>query len=137
MGLRLALEVRAEAAWVTADPERLELVLGNLLDNAAKYTEPGGRVTVSVEVAGDEAVLRVRDTGVGIAPEVLTSVFDPFVREVIPGVGPRRGSGVGLLLVRTLVELHGGRVEASSAGRGLGSEFVIRLPVACDRAGNC
>jgi len=128
--LSLALEVGAEAVWVTADPERMELVLGNLLDNAAKYTEPGGRVTVSVEATSAEVVLRVRDTGVGIAPEVLPFVFDPFVRESIPGVRPRRGSGVGLLLVRTLVELHGGRAEATSAGRGRGSEFAVRLPVA-------
>ena len=90
----------------------------------------GGRVTVSVEATGAEVVLRVRDTGIGIAPEVLPFVFDPFVREGIPGVRPRRVSGVGLLLVRTLVELHGGRAEASSAGRGRGSEFVVRLPVA-------
>jgi signal transduction histidine kinase len=130
LGLSLALEVGAEAVWVSADPERLELVLGNLLDNAAKYTEPGGRVTVSVEATGAEVVLRVRDTGVGIAPEVLPFVFDPFVREGIPGVRARRGSGVGLLLVRTLVELHGGRAEASSAGRGRGSEFVVRPPAA-------
>ncbi len=130
VGLSLALEVSAEGVWVTADPERLELVLGNLLDNAAKYTEPGGRVTVSVEATRTEVVLRVRDTGVGIAPEVLPFVFDPFVREGIPGVRSQRGSGVGLLLVRTLVELHGGRAEAFSAGRGLGSEFVVRLPEA-------
>jgi signal transduction histidine kinase len=128
LGLSLALEVGAEAVWVTADSQRLKLVLGNLLDNTAKYTEPGGRVTVSVEATSAEVVLRVRDTGVGIAPEVLPFVFDPFVREGIPRVRPRRGSGVGLLLVRTLVELHGGRAEASSAGRGRGSEFVIRLP---------
>ena len=130
LGLSLALEVGAEAVWVSADPERLELVLGNLLDNAAKYTEPGGQVTVSVEATSAEVVLRVRDTGVGIAPEVLPFVFDPFVREGIPGVRPGRGSGVGLLLVRTLVELHGGRAEASSAGRGRGSEFMVRLPAA-------
>jgi signal transduction histidine kinase len=129
LGLSLAVEEGAEAVWVTADPERLDLVLGNLLDNAAKYTERGGRVTVSVEATSAEVVLRVRDTGVGIAPEVLPFVFDPFVREGIPGVRPRRGSGVGLLLVQTLVELHGGRAEASSAGRGRGSEFVVRLPV--------
>jgi signal transduction histidine kinase len=127
-GLRLALSFEAEPVWVTADPERLELVLGNLLDNAAKYTEPDGRVAVSVEAAGAEAVVRVRDTGVGIAPEVLPLVFDPFVRERVAGVRTRRGSGVGLLLVRTLVELHGGRAEAFSAGRGRGSEFVVRLP---------
>jgi signal transduction histidine kinase len=127
-GLRLALPFGDEPVWVNADPERLELVLGNLLDNAAKYTEPGGRVAVSVEAAGAEAVLRVRDTGVGIAPEALPFVFDPFVREQLPGARRRRGSGVGLLLVRTLVELHGGRAEAYSAGRGRGSEFVVRLP---------
>ncbi len=114
--------------WVTADSDRLELVLGNLLNNAVKYTEPGGRVTVSVEAAGAEVVLRVRDTGVGIAPDVLPFVFDAFVREGAPGARPRRGSGIGLLLVRTLAELHGGRAEAYSAGRGRGSEFVIRLP---------
>jgi signal transduction histidine kinase len=127
-GLRLEVQFGAEPVWVVADPERLELVLGNLLGNAAKYTEPGGRVTVSVEAARAEVVLRVRDTGIGIAPDVLPFVFDPFVREVVPGVRPRRGSGLGLLLVRTLVELHGGRVQASSAGRGRGSEFVVRLP---------
>jgi len=129
LGLSLALEVKAEAVWVTADPDRLELVLDNLLDNAAKYSEPGGQVTVSLEATNGEVVLRVRDTGVGIAPEVLPFVFDAFVREGISGGRPRRGSGVGLLLVRTLVELHGGRAEASSAGPGRGSEFVVRIPV--------
>jgi signal transduction histidine kinase len=127
-GLALELPFGAGPVWVTADPDRLELVLGNLLDNAAKYTEPGGRVTVSVEAACAEVVLRVRDTGVGIAPEVLPFVFDAFVREEVPGARPKRGSGIGLLLVRTLAELHGGRAEAYSAGRGWGSEFVIRLP---------
>ena len=130
LGLSLALEVKAEAVWVTADPDRLELVLDNLLDNAAKYSEPGGQVTVSLEATNGEVVLRVRDTGVGIAPEVLPFVFDAFVRAGTSGGRPRRGSGVGLLLVRTMVELHGGRAEASSAGAGRGSEFVVRLPVA-------
>ena len=87
-GLSLVLERGNEAVWVAADPERLELVLGNLLENAAKYTEPGGRVTVSVESTSAEVVVRVRDTGVGIAPEVLPFVFDPFVREGIPGPAP-------------------------------------------------
>ena len=122
-------ELKAEAVWVAADPDRLELVLGNLLDNAAKYSEPGGQVTVALEATHVEVVLRVRDTGIGIALAVLPFVFDAFVREGISGGRPRRGSGVGLLLVRTLVELHGGRAEASSAGPGRGSEFVVRLPV--------
>jgi signal transduction histidine kinase len=129
LGLSLALEVGAEAVWVNADPDRLELVLGNLLDNAAKYTEPGGLVTVSIETTSAEVELRVRDTGIGIAPEVLPFVFEPFMRDTTPAARPRRGSGIGLLLVRTLVESHGGRVEASSAGRGRGSEFVVFLPV--------
>jgi signal transduction histidine kinase len=128
VGLTLEIPFGAEPVWISADPNRLELVLGNLLDNAAKYTEPGGRVTVSVEEKCGEVVLRVRDTGVGIAPEVLPFVFDPFVREGASSVRSRRGSGVGLLLVRTLAELHGGRAEAYSPGRGRGSEFVIRLP---------
>jgi signal transduction histidine kinase len=127
-GLRLEFAAGAEAVWLTADPDRLQLVLNNLLDNAAKYTEPGGQILVSVGPAGAEVVLRVRDTGVGITSEVLPFVFDPFVRERFAGFRSRRGSGVGLLLVRTLVELHGGRVEAFSAGRGHGSEFVIHLP---------
>jgi signal transduction histidine kinase len=126
--LQLMFHSGDKPVWVFADPVRLELVVGNLLDNAAKYTEPGGRVTVSVEAAGAEAVLRVQDTGIGIAPEVLPFVFDAFVREGVPAGRPIKGSGFGLVLVRTLVELHAGRVEASSAGRGRGSQFVLRHP---------
>jgi signal transduction histidine kinase len=112
-----------------ADAQRMDLVLGNLLDNAAKYTAPGGQVLVSLVAENGEATLRVRDTGIGIAPESLPRVFEPFMRENTPTGRPTRGSGIGLLLVRTLVELHGGRVEVSSAGRGQGSEFVVRLPI--------
>jgi signal transduction histidine kinase len=126
--LQLVLVSRDQPVWVLADPVRLDYVVGNLLDNAAKYTAPGGRVVVSVEDASAEAVLRVQDTGIGIAAEVLPFVFDAFVREGVPAGRPTRGSGIGLALVRTLVELHGGRVEASSAGRGRGSQFVVRLP---------
>src|SRR5262245_35455870 len=90
-GLGLQLESAPGPLWVTADPERLELVLRNLLDNAAKYTESGGRVTVSVEAAPAEVVVRVRDTGIGIAPEVLPFVFDPFVRERAPGTRAKLG----------------------------------------------
>lgn len=127
-GLKLDLQLDVERAWVIADPDRIELVLGNLLDNAAKYTERGGRVSLMVEVADSEVVLRVRDTGIGIAPDALPMVFEPFVREPVASVQMKSGSGVGLFLVRTLVELHGGTAEASSAGRGCGSEFAVRLP---------
>jgi signal transduction histidine kinase len=127
-GLELALHSLDKPVWVFADPVRLDFVIVNLLDNAAKYTERGGRVMVSVEDAGSEAVLRVQDSGIGIAPDVLPFVFDAFVREGVPAGRPTQGSGVGLALVRALVELHGGRVEASSAGRGRGSQFLIRLP---------
>jgi signal transduction histidine kinase len=127
-GLQLIHRSTEEAMPVFADPDRLDFVFGNLLDNAAKYNEAGSQVTVSVAAAGDEIELCVQDTGIGIAPEVLPFIFDPFVREGVPAGRPTRGSGVGLFLVRTLVELHGGRVEAFSAGRGQGSQFVVRLP---------
>jgi signal transduction histidine kinase len=127
-GLLIEVQSGALPVHVMADPARLELVLFNLLDNAIKYTERGGRVTVLVEAENTEAVLRVRDTGVGIAPEVLPFVFEPFVQEGVSAGKPSNGWGVGLLVLRTLVELHGGRVEASSAGRQCGSEFVVRLP---------
>jgi signal transduction histidine kinase len=127
-GLRLVLHSSEKPIWVTADPVYLDLAFGNLLDNAAKYTDSAGIVVVSVEAACSDAVLRVQDTGVGIAPDALPFVFDAFMRERTDNGRPTRGSGIGLLLVRTLVELHGGRVDAFSAGRGRGSEFVIRLP---------
>ncbi len=127
-GLWLALRPRPTSVWVNADPDRLELILGNLLDNAAKYTDAGGEVLVSVTVMESDAVLRIQDTGIGIGPESLPRVFEPFVREKESPGQATRGSGIGLLLVRTLVELHGGRVEAFSPGRGLGSAFVVRLP---------
>ncbi len=133
-GLWLALEPRPKSCWVMADEGRLELILGNLLDNAAKYTQPGGQVIVSVAVENAQAVLSVQDTGIGIAPENLPRVFEPFMREGIPAGRSNQGSGIGLLLVRTLVELHGGRVEASSPGRGEGTTFVVRLPTLPDGA---
>jgi signal transduction histidine kinase len=126
--LQLILRSGDQPVWVFADPVRLDFVARNLLDNAAKYSEPGGRVTVSVEDAGFQAVLRVQDRGIGIAPDVLPFIFDAFVREGVAAGRPTQGTGVGLMLVRTLVELHGGRVEASSAGRGRGSQFVVWLP---------
>ena len=131
-GLGLRVEVPPPPGgpvWVPADRERLERVLDNLLDNAVKYTPDGGHVTVGVDARGGRAVVRVRDTGVGIPPEFLPRVFEPFAREDSPAVRDQPGSGVGLLAVRRIVEMHGGRVEVASPGRGRGSEFTVELPV--------
>ena len=111
------------------DPVRIEQVLTNLLNNAAKYTPEGGQIRLSAAVEGSEVVVRVRDNGYGIAPEQLREVFDLFMqvdRTLERSLG---GLGIGLTLVKTLVELHGGSVEAHSEGRGLGSEFIIRFPL--------
>jgi len=115
--------------WLQADPHRLEQVFVNLLINAAKYTEPGGEVELSVERGEDEATVRIRDTGIGIAPEVLPHVFDLFVQANPLSRRADAGLGIGLALVRSLVESHGGRVTAASAGLQHGSEFTIRLPI--------
>jgi PAS domain S-box-containing protein len=128
-GLDFSVSVPPRPLRLEADTTRLEQVVENLLSNAAKYTEPGGRVTLDLSEEGGEAVLRVRDTGIGIAPEMLPSVFEMFVQLERRPERSRGGLGIGLGLVKCLVELHGGRVEAHSAGRGQGSEFVIRLPV--------
>jgi PAS domain S-box-containing protein len=115
---------------VHADPARLEQVVNNLLDNALKYTPPGGRIRVTTEVVGDAAVLRVRDSGQGIRTDLLGRVFDLFVQEAQSLDRSRGGLGLGLALVKRLVELHGGVVAAWSAGPGQGSEFTVRLPAA-------
>ncbi len=115
---------------VDADAGRMEQVVVNLLTNAAKYTLAGGRIDVSVEPAGQEIVLRVRDTGIGISPEMLPHVFDLF-SQADQGLDRLQGGlGLGLSLVRQLVELHGGRVEARSDGCGQGAEFVVHFPAA-------
>ncbi len=113
---------------VEADAARLAQVFSNLLNNAAKYTEDGGRIDLIVEEAQGEAVIRVRDNGIGIAPERLPDIFDMFSQ--IEGASDRSqgGLGIGLTLARRLVEIHGGKIEAFSAGLGKGSEFITRLP---------
>jgi CheY-like chemotaxis protein len=113
---------------VDADPTRLEQVVRNLLDNAVKYTPPDGRIDVSIASEFGEAILCVRDTGVGIQQDSLPLIFDPFVQVIRSPV--QSGVGIGLTLVKHLVELHGGTVSASSAGLNRGSEFVVRLPLA-------
>ncbi|OWK43133.1 chemotaxis protein CheB [Fimbriiglobus ruber] len=114
---------------VQGDPTRLEQVVTNLLGNAVKYTDVGGRIEVVLERRERQAILRVRDSGIGIAPELLPRVFDLFTQADTSSARSRGGLGIGLSLVRQLVQLHGGSVEANSAGLGRGSEFVVRLPL--------
>jgi signal transduction histidine kinase/CheY-like chemotaxis protein len=118
----------AEDLHVDADAARLEQAVGNLLSNAAKYTDRGGTITVTAARDGHAAVIRVRDDGMGIAPEVLPRVFDLFMQGTRSLARSEGGLGVGLTVVRRIVELHGGTVTALSAGLGTGTEFVIRLP---------
>jgi signal transduction histidine kinase len=115
-----------------ADAGRLEQVFVNLLSNAAKYTNPGGRIWLSAEREQGEAVVRIRDTGIGIAPNALPHVFELFVQADPSSRRADPGSGIGLALVRSLVERHGGRVGATSPGRGKGSEFTVRLPITAE-----
>ena len=103
-------------------------MLANLLNNAAKYVPPGGRIELSVAREGGEAVVRVKDTGIGIAPEVLPHVFDLFVQSERALDRSQGGLGIGLTLVKRLVELHGGSITAHSDGPGRGSTFTVRLP---------
>lgn len=112
-----------------ADPTRIEQVIVNLLHNAFKFTPAGGAVQIELVRARDEAVLTVRDTGVGIEPEDLSTIFDPFAQAAQTPARVQGGLGIGLTLVRRIVELHGGSVTAVSAGKGKGSEFTVRLPL--------
>ncbi len=124
----LTVSVPEEPIWLFGDAGRLEQVVVNLLTNAAKYTEEGGRVWLTASREGDEAVIRVRDTGVGIAPELLPRVFDLFTQAERSLDRAQGGLGIGLALVQRLVEMHRGKVNAFSA-MGQGSEFVVRLPI--------
>ena len=118
-----------EDARVEADPTRMEQMICNLLFNAAKYTDPHGRICLTVEREGDWATIRVRDSGIGIAPEMLSHVFELFAQAESGPDRAKGGLGIGLTMVRGLAEMHGGKVEAHSAGIGQGSEFVIHLPI--------
>ena len=118
--------------YLRGDAVRLEQVLTNLLTNAAKYTEPGGRISLRVDQEEERVIVRIRDTGVGMVPDLLTRIFEPFAQAEQNLHRARGGLGLGLSLVKCFVELHGGTVEAHSDGPGRGSEFVVRLPASPD-----
>jgi len=127
---QLDVALPPEPLMVSGDRTRLAQVFSNLLNNAAKYTEPGGRVWLSLEAQGHEAVLRVRDSGIGLDPHALSTIFDMFVQVDRSLERTQAGLGVGLTLAKRLVTLHGGTITGRSEGGGLGSEFEVRLPLA-------
>jgi signal transduction histidine kinase len=127
-GHRLVVKLPADALWVHADTARLEQVFSNLLINAAKYTPDGGDIVVTMERQETHASICVRDSGIGIAPAVLLRVFDMFEQADAAAPCSEGGSGIGLAVVRNVVEMHGGSVRAASAGLGQGSEFTVLLP---------
>ena len=124
----LAVTTPDEAIWVCGDPTRLEQVLVNLLINAAKYSEPGGRIWLEIGIDGDRAEARVRDAGLGISSDLLPHIFELFVQGERSIDRSQGGLGIGLTLVKSLVEMHGGEIRAKSAGAGRGSEFSVFLP---------
>ncbi len=128
----IALEghhIEPEPLWADADGTRLAQVIGNLLANALKFTPRGGRVEVGLRREGNQAVLSVRDNGVGIAPEMRSRLFEPFIQAPQTLDRSRGGLGLGLTMVKGLVELHGGTVDVTSGGPGRGCEFTVRLPL--------
>ncbi len=129
-GHALSIELPPAPIRLEADPTRLEQVIGNLLSNAVKYTPAGGRITVVARQEGGDAILTVRDTGLGMSAEMLPKIFEMFVQDEKHSGHAQGGLGIGLGLSKSLVELHGGRISARSEGPGLGSEFEVRLPLA-------
>lgn len=127
-GVALAVDAGPEPVWVEADATRLAQIAGNLLTNSLKFTPPGGRVRVTLARVEDACELRVADTGAGIDPELLEQIFEPFAQAERTRGTARGGIGIGLYLVKSLVALHGGTVQALSAGSGHGAELVVRLP---------
>jgi CheY-like chemotaxis protein len=139
-GLELLVTLPPEPIFLDADSTRLTQIVGNLLHNSCKFTDRGGRIWLEVEDGGGAAsggapdvVIRVRDTGIGIAAEELPRIFDMFAQVDVSLKRSADGLGIGLTLVRTLVEMHGGTVAATSAGVGGGAEFVVRLPTLVER----
>jgi CheY-like chemotaxis protein/two-component sensor histidine kinase len=132
----LTVSLPPQPLHLEADPTRLEQILINLLTNAAKYTDAGGRIGLTATQADGEVVIRVRDSGAGIPADMLPRIFEPFRQADWVSGRADAGLGIGLTLVRRLTELHGGRVEVSSPGPGRGSEFTVRLPaLSPDEAG--
>ncbi|RPI58250.1 MAG: hybrid sensor histidine kinase/response regulator, partial [Lysobacterales bacterium] len=129
-GQRIVLALPDEAIHVDADPVRLSQVVGNLLNNACRYSDPGARIACAVRREAEDVVVSVKDDGVGIPPARIGEIFDMFSQLEDTLERSRGGLGIGLHLVKRLVELHGGTVTASSAGLGQGSEFIVRLPAA-------
>ena len=127
-GHELPTSFPAEPVWLDGDPTRLAQIVANLLNNAAKYTDRGGRIVLAADREGDEAVVRVRDNGIGLSAEMLPRVFDLFAQEDRSLDRAQGGLGIGLTLVRSLIQLHDGNVSVESRGPGQGSEFIVRLP---------
>ena len=125
----LSVSLPSQPVLLDADPVRLAQALSNLLSNSAKYTEAGGTISLSAEQEGDNVTIRVRDTGIGIPPDTVPHLFKMFVQASRSVARSQGGLGIGLSVVKGLVEMHGGTVEAYSEGPGKGSEFVVRLPV--------
>ncbi len=132
-GQSIDLQLASGSVLVHADSTRLSQVIFNLVGNAIKYTPDGGRIDISTEFETYEAVLRVRDNGIGISPDLLPRIFDLFVQGETSLARTESGLGIGLTLVKRLTELQGGTVEASSGRTGPGSEFTVRLPRALHR----
>lgn len=123
--LKLAVSIPDEPLTIIGDPVRMHQVIANLVTNAIKFTEPAGRVEVTLRGDADSALLSVRDTGIGIAAEMLDRIFEPFAQAALL---PPHGLGLGLPVVKQVTELHGGKVTVSSEGVGKGAEFTVRLP---------
>jgi len=127
-GQILTVDMPREAVWVHADFTRLAQAVSNLMNNAVKYTPRGGRITLRSAQDNGDVIISVSDTGVGIAAAALPNIFDMFMQADDPTGQPRDGLGIGLTLARRLIELHDGRIQATSDGPGTGATFVIRLP---------
>jgi CheY-like chemotaxis protein/two-component sensor histidine kinase len=130
------VDMPSESILINGDPVRLTQIFGNLLNNAYKYTQPYGRIKVTVTHSGKEVVISIKDTGIGISQEMLGYIFNTFAYQNRTLDRSMRGLGIGLMLVKQLVEMHGGSVQALSSGLNKGSEFIVKLPVMVEHARN-